>query len=151
MERLPPTRNCFVCGTDNPIGLKLDLFAGPEVVETRFQFRRDCCGFRDTVHGGLIATVLDEIMVWAVGNATKQFGYCAEMTVRFLRPTAAGIPLVASGRLTENRRGRLFLAEGEIRDTTGTVLATATGKYMPIPGELRAGILSDFVEPPAGF
>lgn len=151
MKPLPPTRSCFVCGTENPIGLKLALHSVGGAVETRFRFRTDCCGFRDTVHGGLISTVLDEIMVWAAGEATKQFAYCAEMTVRFQRPTPAGVDVLARGELVDNKRGRLFLARGELRDADGNLLAESTGKYLPIPGELRAGILSDFVEPPSGF
>lgn len=151
MELLPPTRSCFVCGTDNPSGLHLELFALPTSVETRFRFRPDCCGFRATVHGGLIATVLDEVMVWAAGAVTKQFAYCAEMTVRFQRPTPAGVDLLARGELVENKRGRIFLARAELLDASGQLLAESTGKYLPIPGELRAGILADFVEPPPGF
>jgi uncharacterized protein (TIGR00369 family) len=151
MQLLPPTRSCFVCGTENPIGLKLALHAVAGAVETRFRFRADCCGFRDTIHGGMIGTVLDELMVWAAGDATKQFAYCAEMTVRYLRPTRAGVDVLARARLVENKRGRLFLAAAELHDAEGNVLAEATGKYLPLPGELRASVLADFVEPPPGF
>lgn len=50
--------------------------------------------------------------------------------------------------MTENRRNRLLLAEAELRDATGTVLATATGKYVPIPAEVVAPMLSDFLSDP---
>lgn len=151
MQPLPPTRSCFVCGLENPIGLKLPIGAVPGAVETRFRFRADCCGFTGVVHGGIVGTVLDEIMVWAASAETKQFAYCAELTIRYLRPTRPGVEVVARGELVENKRGRLFLTRGELRDREGNLLAEATGKYLPIPAEMRASVLADFVEPPQGF
>lgn len=151
MQPLPPTRSCFVCGLENPIGLKLPIGAVPGAVETRFRFRADCCGFTGVVHGGIVGTVLDEIMVWAASAETKQFAYCAELTVRYLRPTRPGVDVVARGELVENKRGRLFLTRGDLRDCEGNLLAEATGKYLPIPAEMRASVLADFVEPPPGF
>ena len=151
MQPLPPTRSCFVCGLENPIGLRLPFAAVAGAVETRFRFRADCCGFTGVVHGGLVGTVLDEIMVWAASAETKQFAYCAELTVRYLRPTRPGVDVVARGELVENKRGRLFLTRGELRDGEGNLLAEATGKYLPIPAEMRASVLADFVEPPPGF
>lgn len=151
MQPLPPTRSCFVCGQENPIGLRLGMEAGAGAVESRFRFRADFCGFTGVVHGGIISTVLDEIMVWAACTETKQFAYCAELTVRYLRPTRPGVDVVARGELVQNRRGRIFLTRGELRDADGQVLAEATGKYLPIPAEMRASVLADFVEPPPGF
>lgn len=147
MKPLPHTRSCFVCGLENPLGLKLDLFAVPGAVETRFRFRPECCGFRETVHGGMIAAVLDEVMVWAAGVVTKQLCYCGEMTIRYQRPTRPGVPVTVRGSLVENRRGRLFLTRAELRDEAGELLAEATGKFLPIPGDAKGVMLADFVEP----
>ena len=146
MTSLPHTRGCFVCGLENPAGLRLDFATDRRVVETRFRFRREQCGFSQTIHGGIIGTVLDEVMVWAVGVATGQLAYCGEMTVRFQRPAPPQVDVVATGELVENRRGRLFLARGELRDGAGELLAESTGKYLPLPGELRPAMLADFVE-----
>ncbi len=114
------------------------------MVRTEFTPRPEHVGFRNTVHGGIISTVLDEIMVWACAVATKQFGYCVEMTVRFQRPLRPGAKAVATAELVSNRKDRLFEARGEIRDGE-TVLATATGKYLALkPSESRA-FLPDLV------
>ncbi|HAB19907.1 MAG TPA: PaaI family thioesterase [Verrucomicrobiota bacterium] len=151
MEPLPNTRNCFVCGLQNPVGLRLGIATDRRVVEARFQFRREFCGFTDTIHGGLIATVLDEIMVWAVGVGTGELSYCAEMTVRFQRPATPESDILARGELEANKRGRLFLAKGELFNTAGDLLSESTGKYLPIPDELRPVMLADFDTPPAGI
>jgi len=86
MLKLPHTKSCFVCGLHNPQGLKLDLETDGQIVRAKFVLRAEHVGFRETIHGGIISTVLDEAMVWAVGVRTKRFAYCAELNVRFLQP-----------------------------------------------------------------
>jgi len=108
MKLLPHTRFCFVCGESNPAGLNLRFETDGRLVQTRFVPRPEHVGFRRTVHGGLTATLLDEIMVWACAVQTKRFAFCAELNVRFLNPVRPGEALVASGELVSNRRGRLF-------------------------------------------
>ena len=148
MEPLPRTHSCFVCGIGNPLGLRLGFESDRRIAQVRLRFRPEHVGFRETVHGGLLATVLDELMVWGCAVITHRLAYCAEMTVRYLRPVTPGIPVIGLGELVENRRGKLFLARGELRDETGQVLAESTGKYLAIPGEPSAEMLADFVEDP---
>ncbi len=145
-EILPTTRSCYACGSANPLGLNLGFQIAGTAAETRFSFRPEFSGFRDTVHGGVIATVLDEVMVWAIGIAASRFVYCAELTVRFLRPTATRIEVVARGEVTDNKRNRLFLARGELRNAAGELLAEATGKYLPVPDAVTDAVLEDFAD-----
>jgi acyl-coenzyme A thioesterase PaaI-like protein len=119
------------------------------VVQTRFVPRAEHVGFRQTVHGGLIATLLDEIMVWACAVQTKRFAYCAELKVRFISPVRPKDELLASGELVSNRRGKLFEARAELKDQTGVVLATAAGKYLPIKQSDVGEMATDFVEDPS--
>lgn len=150
MEKLPNTRGCFCCGLENDAGLHLQVFTDRRIVETRFSFRPEFCGFRNTIHGGITATVLDEIMAWACGVGAKTFAYCAELNVRYLQPVAPATEIVARGELVENRR-RLLLCKAELRDSAGTLLAEATGKYMPLRGPLHEAMLADFLEDPSAI
>ena len=84
------------------------------------------------VHGGILATLLDEIMVWACAVQTGRFAFCAELSVRFLRPAGPDQLLVASAELVSNRRNKLFEARGELRNAGREIVATATGKYLAI-------------------
>jgi len=144
--RLPRTRSCFVCGVSNPLGLNLGFEADGATVTARFHPRPEYTGFLDTVHGGLISTVLDEAMVWACGVGAGRFAYCAELTVRFQRPLKPEAEAVVTGTLTANRKDRLFEARAELRLMDGTIIASATGKYLPIPEALLAGTHGDFLE-----
>jgi acyl-coenzyme A thioesterase PaaI-like protein len=144
MHELPHTHNCFVCGESNAGGLQLRFHTDGTAVRTEFVPRPEHIGFRDVVHGGLIATVLDEIMVWACAVRTKQFGYCVEMTVRFQRPLRPGHRAVATAELVANRRNKIFEASAKICDGD-IVLATATGKYLPLKPEEATSFLPDLV------
>jgi uncharacterized protein (TIGR00369 family) len=151
MQPLPHTHSCFVCGESNPLGLNLRFHTDGRMVRVEFQPRPEHAGFKHTVHGGIISTVLDEIMVWACAVQTKQFGFCAEMTVRFQHPLRPGVTAVATAELVSNRRNRLFEARAELRDPANTLLATATGKYLPIQSADLAGLMADMVSEPGIF
>src|SRR5882724_1411128 len=113
METLPHTHSCFVCGDTNPIGLKLRFEKDGAVVRTRFTPATGHAGFRGVVHGGILSTVLDEIMVWACAVNSGRFAYCAELTVRFHQPACPGDELSISAELISNHRDRLFNAKAE--------------------------------------
>jgi len=151
MLKLPHTKSCFVCGLNNPIGLKLDLETDGRIVRARFAPRPEHVGFKETVHGGLISTVLDETMVWAVGVRTKRFAYCAELGVRFFKPVLPNQEFVAVAELVAIRRGKLFETRAELRNSREEVHASATGKYLPIQGDVLGAMLSDFAENPGDF
>ena len=143
MRELPHTDGCFVCGEANAAGLKLRFTTDGKIVETRFTARADHIGFQQVIHGGIISTVLDEIMVWACAVQTRQFGFCAEMTVRFNHPLRPGTEVIATSELVSNRRGKLFEAKAELRDAQGLLLASATGKYLPIKETELPAMLAD--------
>jgi uncharacterized protein (TIGR00369 family) len=145
MTPLPHTHSCFVCGESNAHGLQLRFHSDGRTVHTRFTPAAEHIGFKGVTHGGLLATVLDEIMVWAVAVASRRFAYCAEMTVRFQRPARPGEELTATAELVADGRGKIFEARGELRSPGGEVVATATGKYLPIPEAEVAGMLTELV------
>lgn len=125
-------QNCFVCGARNAAGLHLEFVANPLSGETeaRLAFPVQLQGWQGTVHGGLLATVLDEAMVKAAGAAGHRC-VTAEITVKYRKPAPTGAELTVSGRVNE-ARGRVLLAEGCIRDSQGGILAQAAGKLFKV-------------------
>ena len=148
MRLLPHTRSCFVCGESNPNGLNLRFKADGRVVHAQFTPRPEHIGFKQVVHGGIIATLLDEIMVWACAVQTKRFAFCAELTVRFVKSVRPGEATMAAAELVENRRDKIFSAKAELRNQAGEILATATGKYLPIKDAAATEMAADFVDDP---
>ena len=147
MKPLPHTHACFVCGESNPFGLRLRFETDGRIVRTRFVPRAEHIGFKGVVHGGILATVLDEIMVWACVVPTRKFAYCAELTVRYLHPVVPGVELIVTGELVTNRKDRIFAATAEARSAANLTLAQATGKYLPIkatdPCEVARELVGD--------
>jgi acyl-coenzyme A thioesterase PaaI-like protein len=128
--------------------MKLRFETDGRVVQTRFVPQAEHVGFKQTVHGGLIATVLDEIMVWACAVQTKRFAFCAELNVRFIASLRPDDEAVATAELVANRRGKVFEPKAELRAKGGVLLATATGKYLPIKEAEAAQMVTDFVGDP---
>lgn len=145
MKELPHTHSCFVCGDSNAIGLNLRFETDGNVVITRFTPRAEHIGFKQVVHGGIIATLLDEIMVWACLARTRRLAYCAELTTRFVNPLRPGQETIATAELVANRRDKIFEAKAALKDTQGQIIATATGKYLPIRASELADMSTDLV------
>ena len=151
MKTLPHTHDCFVCGDSNASGLNIRFETDGQFVRARFFPKQSHVGFRQTIHGGITATLLDEIMVWACAVQTRKFSYCAELNVRYLRPIQPGMEVHAVAELTANKRNKLFEARGELMLADGTMLATSTGKYLPMSESLAQDMMSDLVGGAADF
>jgi uncharacterized protein (TIGR00369 family) len=141
---LPWTKSCFVCGEANPHGLHLKSRIEGEWVVTEHTTREADLGWRHIVHGGIAMTLLDEVMTWAAILASRRACVAAEMTTRLRKPIHAGQRIRAQGRVTDGK-SRLFLTEAQILDVDGTPLATATGKYVPMPEDQVSLCEKDFV------
>lgn len=149
MKELPHTHSCFVCGESNPHGLKMRFHAEGRVVTAKFRPCAEHVGFKGVVHGGLTATVLDEIMVWACVVATRKFAFCAELKVRYLRPLAPGEEVVVTSELVEDHKGRILEAKAAMHNAAGKILVQATGKYMPLKEVDASEMVRDFIGDPS--
>jgi uncharacterized protein (TIGR00369 family) len=145
MRELPHTHSCFVCGEANPLGLKLRFEADGALVRARFTPCAEHIGFKQVIHGGLLATVLDEIMVWACAVRTRRFAFCADLNVRFLQSARPGEELLVTGELVANRRDRIYEAKASVANAQGRVLTEAAGKYMPIPAAALPPMLGELI------
>jgi uncharacterized protein (TIGR00369 family) len=147
-QLLPYTRDCFVCGAHNPHGLHLRFRREGDEVLSDFTAQTEHAGFRGIVHGGILATVLDEAMFWAAASTTKRFCVAAELNVRFVEKVAVGQKLVCVARLKADR-GRIWESEAELRDENGKVYVRATCKQVPINTEAMKDAALDFLPDPA--
>jgi uncharacterized protein (TIGR00369 family) len=120
--------HCFACGAGNPIGMRLRIEIGEGVARTSWVAGEDYVGWSDKLHGGIIATMLDEVMAWAP-SSYDSWAVTAEMTVRYRSPAAPGEELRAIGRVTSRRR-RIYEVAGEVRTAEGRLVAEGTGRYL---------------------
>ena len=121
--------NCFACGTLNASGLHLDLHVDGERCWTDLEIPDRFQGWDEIVHGGIVATILDEVMAWSLVDADN-WGLTARMSVDYKRPVPLGRPIHAEGWITESRRRIVTTAGRMVDGTNGELLATAEATYV---------------------
>jgi uncharacterized protein (TIGR00369 family) len=133
MQEYNTDNYCFVCGPANPIGLKLKFTIDEETGETvsRIKFADHFQGWQGVLHGGLISTVLDEVMFYANHQKTKKKSVTAELNVRFKKPARMEKEFTIKGKVVDIRK-RLVFTEGSLVDSDNNVVATATGKFLQV-------------------
>jgi uncharacterized protein (TIGR00369 family) len=126
---LPTYDGCYVCGQKHPRGLRIRFLADEDhQVFARFHPNDTQTGYDGIVHGGVISSLLDELIGWSVSLTQGRMAFTAELSVRFLKPIHVGQDYLASSRLRSGR-GRRWEAEGEIVDDQGHLCAKGHGRY----------------------
>ncbi len=142
MKKQPNSRMCFLCGRQNPIGLKLEFYQDSEAEQVRVEFSvaEEYQGYPGVVHGGIVAAVLDEVSGRAImlrGSDEDMFA-TLRLTIRYRRPTPTDTPLIAVGWV-ERIGGVGAKVAGEIRLADGTVTAECEATVAGVPEEFRTG------------
>jgi len=130
----PNSQMCFVCGMENPIGLKQFFYEDENGrVKATFIPGDEHQGYPGVLHGGIVAALLDEVM----GRATMAqdvWLMTVRMKISYKQMIPLGRPLTIVGEITRQTR-RLTEAKGELLLADGSTAATATATYLPVPEE----------------
>jgi uncharacterized protein (TIGR00369 family) len=134
LERFPhaASNRCFGCGSANASGLQLDFFRasdGSVVATPTIPGTFD--GHPGYLHGGIIATLLDEAMSKSV-RALGKSAMTRKLEVDYQRPVPSDAPLHLVGRVTRSD-GRKHWAEASLANSEGVMLAKSTGVFIEIP------------------
>lgn len=122
---------CFVCGKNNPRGFKIKVsYTEAELAaETELRIPREYQGWNEVIHGGILSTLLDELMAHAVWNFAGP-GLTLSMEVRFHAPLKPGEPIRVRG-VMHTPNGSRRLAEGEIiRLSDGQRIASGKSRFL---------------------
>ena len=121
--------NSFAGGALNGHGLGLQQHARGDRCWTELVLPERFQGWEGMAHGGIVCTILDEVMAWALVEHDL-WGVTARMTVEFKRPVPLGRLIRGEGRVVQVRR-RLMDAQGVVMDPVdGTVLARAEATFV---------------------
>jgi acyl-coenzyme A thioesterase PaaI-like protein len=135
-RRQPNSRMCFVCGMQNPIGLKIIFETDGERVWAQFTPRDEHQGYPGILHGGITFALLDEV----IGRAALEMEgppwmMTATSEMRFHKPVPIGEELTLMGELTRVR-SRTVEGYGEILLSDGSVAVEAKALYVKVPDSL---------------
>jgi acyl-coenzyme A thioesterase PaaI-like protein len=139
----PSSRWCFVCGVENPCGLKIRFFnEGHHRSMARITLGEPYQSYPGIVHGGILATILDETMgraILAEGGEPRElteerFMFTARIEIRYRKSVPLNEEFIARGRVDKDR-GRIVTVSGEIVLPDGTVAVEASATLADIPPE----------------
>ncbi len=139
ISRSPEFMRCYGCGPANQHGLRLEfgLDERERRVEARWTPAGDFAGYKTMVHGGVIATMLDEGMGWALWGLAQKTGVTRELKIRFLRPVVIDHEYRVHGWV-ERSDDTLAVVRSAVLDGRGRVAAEATGEWALIsPDKVR--------------
>ncbi|HTT69796.1 MAG TPA: PaaI family thioesterase [Anaeromyxobacteraceae bacterium] len=139
MDEQPSSRDCFVCGRDNPEGLRTRWFSDRArgEVRTRIAVPERFHGYPGVVHGGIVSALLDEGMVRTalLEGAFDDLMVTARMEVTFRRSAPTGVLLTVLARRLR-QTGARAQARAELVLPDGTVAAVAEGVLVRAPPEV---------------
>ncbi len=121
--------HCFACGDLNPEGLHMEVDKSNGRAKAEVILRQNHQGWKDMAHGGLVSTILDEIMAHAVVDQEPQAA-TAELKIRFRTKVPLGQALVTEGWIVrQDKRRVIAAAELRLKDS-GELLAKAESKFL---------------------
>ncbi|MEA3462712.1 MAG: PaaI family thioesterase [Bacteroidota bacterium] len=136
-----PGYSCFACGPTNPSGLHMEFYKDNDEIVSKWDPIEHYQGFHDLLHGGIQATMMDEIASWVVFLMLDTAGVTYRLNTRFRKPVyiSKGIITVRASLVQHQKR----IAEIEARLYDGSELLCAEGvaNYFVMP---RDKAVNDF-------
>jgi uncharacterized protein (TIGR00369 family) len=131
---------CFGCGSANAMGLRMKFYSDGESVASSLVVSEHLCGWRQVVHGGIVATILDETMGWAAMYLTKKVVLTKRLTVDFLKPIRVNKELFVEGRVADRPDVRHVVIQAEIHSQDKEIKARGEGLFTLYPLDDAVGL-----------
>lgn len=128
-----PTYHCYGCAPNSESGLRMEFYEDGDEIVSHWHPRSEFQGWRNTLHGGIQATLADEIASWVVFRKYQTSGVTSKLEVKYHKPiktTDSHITLRASVK----RQLRNILEIGvSIFDSEGELCTSAICVYFLFP------------------
>jgi uncharacterized protein (TIGR00369 family) len=128
--------NCFGCGSLNAHGLRMTMHVEPGRAWSELTLSDQFEGWEGVIHGGILATLLDEVMGWALADG-DDWGVTARLNVEYRKPVHVGASIRAEGWVERSRRRVMELGARIVDTATGLPYATATATYVTVDDERK--------------
>ncbi len=129
IENFSSDRNCFACGPDNPYGLRMEFKSDGRQVVSCLKVPGYLCGWNHVVHGGIVATICDEIMSWTAIHLLRRIILTRSMEINFRRPLPVDKTVKAVGRVKEQESPRSAVISARLYDQQEQLCAEAAGRF----------------------
>ena len=136
MEALPGYKNCFVCGKDNPFGLNVTFLKDKNEVRAELIPESKHQGFKGIVHGGILFSILDEIMGRTAVITKRLMTLTVEVNIKYRKKAKVGEKIIFTAHMTKDL-GRMIEAQGQVCKEDGTLIAEAKGRFIVLSKEMQ--------------
>jgi acyl-coenzyme A thioesterase PaaI-like protein len=140
-KKQPNSKMCFICGVENPVGLKLKIYQTESgTIETTYTAPEHFQGYPGVLHGGIVATILDEISGRALmGDPfSPRFMFTGKLEVKYRQNVPIGQPLKIIGKAV-NSKGKTAKGWAGIYNGSGDLLAEAETLLVDVPKDTLDG------------
>ena len=127
---------CFGCSPLNDIGLKLEFWDAGEEVVCKWLPKKQFEGYMNVIHGGIQATIHDEIASWAVYTKCETAGVTSNLDVRYKNPLMITNQEISIRAKVESVNRRLAIIETIIEDVEGRICSVGKVTYFLFPQDM---------------
>ena len=131
--------NCFGCSPDNPIGLHLEFYEDGDYIVSTWHPGHNYQGWVDTMHGGILSTLIDEVCGWVVTRKLQTSGYTVQLNVKFRKAAPTTEPeLTIRAKVSKQVRNLAYIS-AEITNSKGELCNEGEAIYflMTLPRRLN--------------
>ena len=130
----PQGHHCFACGTANPIGLQLQFYRDDNSICSDIVLGKEYEGWENMAHGGIVSTLLDEVMSWTLIYFKRAFFVTRKIQIKYVRPVPIGEPIAVRGSILRGD-SQITVAKGVVLDKEGKLLARSEAEFAMVPEE----------------
>ena len=127
--------NCFVCSPDNPVGLHLDFYLDGEMIKASWKPEDQYQGYPNVLHGGIQATMMDEIASWVVLVKMDTSGVTYRLNTKYREPVRISRGSITLRARVLERRRNIATISVKLMDGDGKVCSEGTADYFIFPRE----------------
>lgn len=124
-----PKYNCFGCAPNNPFGLHMVFYEEGDYIVSSWQPGLNYQGWVDTMHGGVLSTLIDETCGWVVTRKMQTSGFTTSLSVKFRKAVSTNEPqLTIRANIVKQMRNLLFI-HAEISNAQGELCVEGEATY----------------------
>ena len=124
-----PKYNCFGCSPNNPFGLHMEFYEDGDYIVSNWHPERNYQGWVDTMHGGVLSTLIDETCGWVVTRKMQTSGFTTNLNVKFRKAVSTNEPLLTiRANITKQMRNMLFI-HAELTNSQGELCVEGDATY----------------------
>jgi len=127
--------DCFACAPNNPIGLHMTFYEDNDDVVSYWQPSEHYQGWLNTLHGGIIATLIDEVCAWVITRKLQTTGMTTNLNVTYKHPLHTDEQQITLRARIKEMRRNIATLEAEVYNTEDELCASAVVTYYTMNAE----------------